>query len=441
MEIVDKICTLILFVIGALGCYKALYFVIGLFCKAKTYPVTDVKKRYGIIVCARNEEKVIGNLIESIKKQTYDENLITTFIVADNCTDKTAEICRNLGANVYERFDETKKRKGWALEWFFEKLVQEDKLKDYDNFLIFDADNLLSPTFVEEINKTFVVGNDIVIGYKNVKNFGTNFISSAYGFHQYRSNFFSHRPRNLLNLSCNITGCGFGFSREIVEENNGWHYFGLTEDAEMSMKELSKGKSIAYCEAAEFFDEQPYEFKVVFKQRLRWARGRLDGFFKYGGSLLKGAFTLKDFKKRFSCWDHFLNFLPYNLISFVLSSIYPVISFIYSLINKTYSLSNMLFNVLTLLLSSYFTAIVNGIIIAIRERKKIHCSTSKIAFYILTWFWFDLIGLPLTLLSIFMKVEWKTIKHDDPTKIDDLLNDEYAKKELNLKSKEENFER
>ena len=71
--------------------YKTVYRIIGLFFTRKFKP-TKNKHKYAVVVAARNEEKVIGNLLDSIAKQDYPKELITTFVVADNCTDKTAEV-------------------------------------------------------------------------------------------------------------------------------------------------------------------------------------------------------------------------------------------------------------------------------------------------------------------------------------------------------------
>ena len=73
--------------------YKTLYWLIGVFFTRKFKPAKN-KHKYAILIAARNEKNVIGNLLDSINKQDYPKELITTFVVADNCTDNTAEIAR-----------------------------------------------------------------------------------------------------------------------------------------------------------------------------------------------------------------------------------------------------------------------------------------------------------------------------------------------------------
>ena len=95
--------------------------------KLKDKPL-KVKKdhRFMAIIPAHNEEAVVGNLIESLKNQTYNKDLYDIYVIADNCTDNTAKIAKEAGAIVYERFDETKKTKGYALNWFLQQKIAED---------------------------------------------------------------------------------------------------------------------------------------------------------------------------------------------------------------------------------------------------------------------------------------------------------------------------
>ena len=92
--------------------------------KIKEKPLKINKNhKFMAIIPAHNEEAVVGNLIESLTKQNYDKNLYDIYVIADNCTDNTAKVAREAGAIVYERFDETKKTKGYALDWFLNKKI------------------------------------------------------------------------------------------------------------------------------------------------------------------------------------------------------------------------------------------------------------------------------------------------------------------------------
>ena len=88
---------IILLILGAFSAHFVIYTIIGLFTTRKFKP-TDKLHKYAIVIAARNEEKVIGNLLDSIKNQDYPSEYLDVFVVADNCTDETARIVREKGA-------------------------------------------------------------------------------------------------------------------------------------------------------------------------------------------------------------------------------------------------------------------------------------------------------------------------------------------------------
>ena len=138
-------------------------------------------------------------------------------MVADNCTDGTAEVARRAGAFVYERFDQSKKGKGYAMDYLFRRLAEEGK-DVYDGYFVFDADNLVDPGFVAEMNRTFDRGYDAVTCYRNSKNFGTNWISAGYSIWFLREARFLNFPRTLLGTNCHVSGTGFLVSAQVIRK-------------------------------------------------------------------------------------------------------------------------------------------------------------------------------------------------------------------------------
>ena len=152
------------------------------FIKLKDKPLVDDKEhKFVTIIPAHNEEQVIGNLIESLKKQDYPHELYDIYVIADNCTDKTKEIAEELGAKVFERKEEdkTKQTKGYALQLFLNTLMSNPKM-DYDAFCVFDADNIVDEHFLTAMNKHLCQGEDVVQGYRDIKNPTDSWISAGY---------------------------------------------------------------------------------------------------------------------------------------------------------------------------------------------------------------------------------------------------------------------
>ena len=160
-----KINSILTTILSIMVIHKAFYFVIGMFFTRKFKPAKK-KHKYAIMIAARNEKLVIGNLIDSIKKQDYPSDLYTIFVVADNCTDNTADIARKKGAIVYERFDNDHRTKGYALEFLVNNIEKDYGTKSFEGYFIFDADNLLKSNYITKMNDAFDEGCKIITSYR-----------------------------------------------------------------------------------------------------------------------------------------------------------------------------------------------------------------------------------------------------------------------------------
>ena len=137
--------TAIAVILTLLYLYQLVYLLIGIIQKKRgTHPAAARLHRYAAIISARNEENVIGGLIKSLKDQNYPQELLDVYVIADNCTDNTAQVAREAGAIVYRRFNHIKVGKGYALDYLFNLLTEEGK-NDYDGYFVFDADNYVDP--------------------------------------------------------------------------------------------------------------------------------------------------------------------------------------------------------------------------------------------------------------------------------------------------------
>ena len=204
--------------IAFLVCYAYQFFYILVPHIKKDKPHKQAKlHRYAVLICARNEEAVIADLIDSLHGQTYPQDKLKIFVMADNCTDRTADAARAAGATVYERFDREKVGKGYALDALLGHIAQ-DEPEGFDGYFVFDADNLLRPDYIERMNETFSDGHDIVTSYRNSKNYGDNWISAGYGLWFLRESEYLNHARMLLGTSCAVSGTGFLFSRKVLRE-------------------------------------------------------------------------------------------------------------------------------------------------------------------------------------------------------------------------------
>ena len=447
--------------------YKVIYFIIGLFF-TRRFKTAKKQHKYGILIAARNEENVIGNLLDSIHKQDYPKDLIDVFVVADNCTDKTANIASKYGAKVYERFDNEHKTKGYALQYLFEKIKSEYGINTYEGYFIFDADNLLNKNYISKMNDAFDSGEKIITSYRNTKNFDENWIASTYALHWIRSIRTNHRARSFLHLATNIQGTGFLFTNEIVK--NGWKYTGLTEDRALTADAVAHGYQITYQDEAEFFDEQPTSLKIALRQRLRWSKGHLMAFVETGPQLFvniifgklfiknktpkeKKVFLriLESIRHRFASYDTLIQLIPFSLlniiewiiINVIIYSCYnyingiqninlfegSILSFIFKTnININPGINAFIISILITIwfriiyrLSVYISNMAMAVYLFIIEKDRIKKIPLRKKFlYIFTFPTFDSIGRYTTYLALFAKVTWKPIPHTSKITIEDV---------------------
>ena len=360
--------------------------------------------RFAVLIAARNEEAVIGKLIDSIKAQSYPGRLVKIFVAADNCTDATAEVARSRGAEVYERYDMTQRGKGYALDF----LLREIKLRGhgrFDGYIVLDADNVLDRDFILHMNETFSAGHDIVTCYRSSKNYGDNWISAGYALWFLRESRYLNGARSRLGSSCGVSGTGFLFSQAVLDaQGGGWPFHLLTEDIEFTIDNVTRGMKVGYCPDAIAYDEQPISFRQSWAQRLRWSRGYLQVFKKYGRALISGIFS-----GSFSCYDMAMSIMP----AAVLTGLSIVVNIGAALVNVLYYHEWGVLGVSALqtLVNLYLTLFIIGAITTVTERKSIHCETAKKIFYVFTFPLFMLSYVPIVIQSLFVTPEWTHIDH------------------------------
>lgn len=440
--------------------------LLGTVAKRK-FPEAKKQHRYAVMVAARNEAGVVGNLIDSIRAQDYPQELVDVFVIADNCDDNTAEIARAHGAVCYERYHEKKRTKGYALQFLVERIRRDYGLETYDGYFVFDADNLLKRDYITRMNESFDAGEKIITSYRNTKNFDDNWIAASYGIHWLRSARFEHRPRAVLRWAARIQGTGFLFANEVIK--NGWNYTGFTEDRAFAADAVAQGYRISYNDEAEFFDEQPVDMKIAMRQRIRWAKGHLQAVGETGPKLFANIFVtrgvanrdtapdakwyvrlFKNFWFRITSFDMFSVVFPSGLLSFIrrfvvyclrcvlimMSVSYfgkwlapeflrNVLDFFHIQVAKTDSVTTALalFTLFCLCnwLIRWATKFGQAVCVFVIEYKRIMpMRWYKKLWYCIMFPVFDLIGNISSCIALVTHVEWKPIPHTSDVTIEDL---------------------
>lgn len=399
--------------------YQFFYIFVGLLKKPTEYTAAR-QHRFAVVVSARNESSVIGNLIKSIREQKYPSELVDIFVIADNCTDNTAEIAREAGAIVYERFNKEQVGKGYALDWMFNIIRTDYAEKAYEAYIIFDADNILDPNYIAEMNKVFDNGYRIITSYRNSKNYDGNWITAGYSLWFLREAKYLNNARMQLGTSCAISGTGFLVSADVIKDNNGWIHHLLTEDIEFTIDSVIKGEKIGYCANAVLYDEQPTQFRQSYTQRLRWAKGFYQVFANYGSKLFKGVF-----KGNFACFDMLMTIMPAMLLT-LLSIAVNIVAIPVGIMTHSPELPVLIKTLLQTVGNFYCMFLILGTITTITEWGQIHCSKIKRVLYLFTFPIFMLTYVPIAIVALFKKVEWKPITHTVSKSLSEICSEEVS---------------
>ena len=391
--------------------YWLYQFIISLcsFVKIKEKPLKEDKQhRFMTIIPAHNEEKVVANLVESLKKLDYPKDLYDIYVIADNCTDKTAEVAKKAGAIVYERFDEAHKTKGHALQWFLAQKIEEDA--PYDAFCIFDADNIVDENFLKVMNKKLCQGEEVVQGYKDIKNPSDSWVSAGYAIFYWTMHRFYHLARYNIGLSPLMNGTGFMVKFDVIKPQ-GWNTKTLTEDIEFSLKRIIEGKKLGWARDAIVYDEQPVGFKQSWTQRSRWTVGHMQCLKEYTKPLAEAVVKNKTVMN-FDGLLYMLGTTPMLILTLVLVIVNIVLFATGAMTGLDFTIQMLKYIIPTLLVLPFM-----GLVVLYLEKKPIKPMIKGLLTYpIFMGSW-----LLINIKCLFKRdTEWKKIDHVDDKKIEDL---------------------
>jgi len=368
------------------------------------------KHKFGIIIACRNEEQVIGALIDSLQKQRYPEKLYEIFVVPNNCTDDTEGAAKRAGATIIN-CKVPVKVKADALSYTFKFL---EKREDLDAYIIFDADNLVHPDFLARMNDALCEGIEVGQCFRDAKNMSDNWLTGSYTLFYFIQNFFFNRARMNFSGSAAINGTGFLIKKEIVKD--GFNTYTLTEDSEFTGQCALRGIQVAFVEDAITYDEHPQSFWASWKQRKRWTSGTLHCLKLYGGKLLKNFFKTGNI----ACFDMCMMYAApiVVVLGFVLSIVLVIFNVIgvelFDFFSYLYA-SGIVFFILL-----YIANVAMNIFVVKYNHKSAKNIFSGIIFFTLfiaTW-------IPINIICLIKRTDsWEQIKHDrSDVDLDKLIN-------------------
>lgn len=402
--------------------FTVYYFIVAFFgmWRKKEKKILTPEKTFAVVVAAHNEEQVIGQLVENLHVLNYPDELYDIFVIADNCNDKTTQIARHAGANVYERINLEERGKGFAMEWMFAKLFRFERR--YDAVVIFDADNLVHPNFLLEMNNRLCKGDKVIQGYLDAKNPNDTWVAGTFAISFWVVNHIWHLAKYNIGLSSVLGGTGMCIASEVLEEH-GWGATCLTEDMEFTMKALVKGIPTTWAHDAIVYDEKPLTFKQSWNQRKRWAQGHFDVAGRYIPRLLAEGIRQRNIR----LLDGIIHLIqPYFLI---LSTFFILASYVYQYVPFY---TNILYTVLPV---EVWTAIAIGqyifpVIVLAKIRASWKCWLYLIMYPLFIYSW-----IPITFLGFIHRNErvWSHTQHTRSMSYKEMLlttSEEFPKEQL-----------
>ena len=405
---------IVYYIIFAITFIYGLYFlvtgVIGIIRKSRIkYKDSKKYNNFAILVAARNEEKVIGNLIESLNKLNYPKDKYNVYVIPNNCTDNTESVAKEKNANIIKCTVPTK-TKGEVLKFAFSKLK---KNKEIDAYIIFDADNVVHPEFLNKMNKALNSGYRVAQSFRDAKNPGDNWLSGSYTLFYLIQNVFFNHSRMTFNGSSSINGTGFMIKKSYIDEI-GFETYSLTEDVEFTGQCALNKEKIVFVEDAITYDEYPVKFNSSWKQRKRWTAGMLTCMKLYSPKLFvdylkTGNIASLDMSLTYMAPIiqilSFINLIMLIIFSILRIELYDIFSFFYA--------TRWVYFVI-----AYLLGILVEIFVLLYKHKNPRKVFSGILFFVVfifTW-------IPINIICLLKKhTKWEEIKHNANVKINDIL--------------------
>jgi cellulose synthase/poly-beta-1,6-N-acetylglucosamine synthase-like glycosyltransferase len=254
-------------------------------------PAAEQRRRFAILVPAHDEESTIGRLLASTLALEYPADRFDVYVVADNCSDRTAEVARAGGALVEERFDQVSRGKGYALRWLLTRL--RERGARYDAYVVIDADTVVQQDLLARLDARFEAGSQVVQVYYTVLNVGASPVAALRYAALAAVHYLRPLGRARLGLSCGLKGNGMAFLAPVLDQH-GWEWFTLAEDVELHLALVAAGLKVDFAPETTVLADMPVTFGQATSQNERWERGRLEMLRERGLGLVKDGLPRRD---------------------------------------------------------------------------------------------------------------------------------------------------
>ena len=365
----------------------------------------DKLDNFAIIIPARDEAKVIEQLLISIAGQTLKVEMKNVYVIVENKDDPTVQIAQKYGVSLFLRKHLELQSKGYALQELLEFLNQQNIF--YNAYFIIDADNVLDRDFLMKMEETYKQGYDIGMGYRNLKNGNDSLIAAASGITFQIINARGNETKSKESRNITLSGTGLYISGDIVKNWQTFPFHSLTEDYELTLYSIENNLTSNYNKNAIFYDEQPVEYNKTINQRMRWIRGYFDNQRKYVPKFFK---MLKNNPNYASLLTEITGMWPYILM--IIGAILYILGQLGNIILGN-DIRTAILKIFLVIIGAYtlFVGLVTYVIL--KDEDKINLSKAmqvKVTFFAPLFF---VTYIPCALKALFKKeVKWEKTEHN-----------------------------
>ncbi len=419
IEILDIIFYGVIFIMLGLSWFYVAGFFLSMK-RIKKAPHSDKLTKFAVLVPARNESGVIGNIMVALSNQTYPKDYYDVYFIIESEDDPTYELAIKNGFKVFVRDEMTPQRrtKGFALQECIRSFKKND-LK-YDAYMIFDADNVMDLDYLEKMNDLRQTGVEVGVGYRNFTNINTNWLTSGSAILFTYMNSFTSKNRTLLFKKALITGTGYYVNADIIDEAGGWIFTGMTEDTEFTTYCEYHNINMSYYPIINFYDEQSPSLRTNHAQHIRWVWGFLikrKRFIK-GGKMHNATSRALN---RASIFEYRTSIIPFAIacVLDILILIGSVILYVFSLKYSPESSMTLLIDIITFAAFIYLIFVVAAIATIAHNFNRLKMKWWMIILSVVTYpFYFldMLVAFVHGLLVPKSRKTWTPIKHSGKIK-------------------------
>ncbi|MEQ1560270.1 MAG: glycosyltransferase family 2 protein [Methyloglobulus sp.] len=255
--------------------------------------LVDTTHNYRILIPAHNEGSIIGNTLSQMIAQLPNQNPADIVVVADNCTDNTADIARSLDVVVLERTNIEQRGKGFALDFGIQYLRANNPPKV---LVIMDADcETDKASFVQLINSVIKLNLPAQMTYLMRIKQDASIKQKIAGFAWLLKNKVRLIAVNILGLPVTLTGTGMAFPWQVFDHVQIGHG-NIVEDMQLGIDCAVNRFPPVLCPEAIVYSDFPEQASAELSQRTRWEHGHLQTIFKQVPALIKQSYQQKNWR-------------------------------------------------------------------------------------------------------------------------------------------------